>query len=235
MAGPVALVGAGEFREVMDEFDRGLLEATGRSRPRVAVLPTASWPDDEPEFRRSAQLAVEHFASLGAEVEPIFVRDRADAGDAAAIQAVGEADLIYLCGGRSSHLVELLLTSPLGAEVRSAHQRGAVLAGCSAGASALAHREAEIRRRMLPFPIRWRDALNVVPGLVVLPYHDRWPAPLVAMVALQAPRGGSVLGIDEETAVVGRDGSWQVHGRGSVTVWHGRRRERFRAGEAFRI
>jgi cyanophycinase-like exopeptidase len=44
-----------------------------------------------------------------------------------------------------------------------------------------------------------------------------------------------VLGIDEETAVVGRDGSWQVYGRSRVTVWHGRRRDRYRAGEVFRI
>ena len=33
----------------------------------------------------------------------------------------------------------------------------------------------------------------------------------------------------------GRDGAWQVHGTGRVTVWRGRRRERFRAGEVFRV
>ena len=54
-------------------------------------------------------------------------------------------------------------------------------------------------------------------------------------MALQAPRGSVVVGLDDGTAVVGRDGSWQVHGRARVTVWRGRRRERFRAGEAFRI
>jgi hypothetical protein len=43
------------------------------------------------------------------------------------------------------------------------------------------------------------------------------------------------MGIDEETAAVGRDGAWQVHGRARVTVWRGRRRERFRAGEVFRL
>jgi cyanophycinase-like exopeptidase len=55
------------------------------------------------------------------------------------------------------------------------------------------------------------------------------------LIVLQSPRGGVVLGIDEETAAVGRDGAWQVHGRGRVTVWRGRRRERFRAGEVFRV
>ena len=38
MPGPVALVGAGEFLAPMVEFDRGLLDATGRTRPRVVIL-----------------------------------------------------------------------------------------------------------------------------------------------------------------------------------------------------
>ena len=50
-------------------------------------------------------------------------------------------------------------------------------------------------------------------GASVIPHYDAWPEPLSALIALQAPRGSLVLGIDEETAVVGRDGAWQVHGR----------------------
>ena len=76
MPGPVALVGAGEFLPSMAEFDQGLLASTGRSRPRVVILPTASWPDGEDVFTRWAAMGVAHFGSLGAEVEPILVRDR---------------------------------------------------------------------------------------------------------------------------------------------------------------
>ena len=47
----------------------------------------------------------------------------------------------------------------------------------------------------------------------------RGPSRCRRLIALQAPRGSSVLGIDEETALIGRDGSWQVHGRRRVTVW----------------
>ena len=59
----------------MAEFDRSLLAATGRARPRVAILPTASAPDGEATFRAWAEMGVEHFGSLGAEVEPVLVRD----------------------------------------------------------------------------------------------------------------------------------------------------------------
>jgi cyanophycinase-like exopeptidase len=71
--------------------------------------------------------------------------------------------------------------------------------------------------------------------VAVIPHYDAWPEPLSALVALQAPRDSTVIGIDEDTAVVGRDGAFQVHGHARVTVWRGRHRERFRAGEAFRV
>src|SRR5713101_5196685 len=100
MRGPVALVGAGEFLPEMAGFDAALLAATGRSRPRVAILPTASYPDGEDVFTHWAAMGVAHFGDLGAEVEPVLVRDRSGADDPAAAQAVGEADLVYLSGGK---------------------------------------------------------------------------------------------------------------------------------------
>jgi cyanophycinase-like exopeptidase len=91
----------------------------------------------------------------------------------------------------------------------------------------------DFRVRLIPWPLRWRPGLGFVPGASVMPHYDAWPEPLCVLVALQAPRGSVVLGIDEETAVVGRDGTWQVHGRSRVTVWRGRHRDRYRAGETF--
>src|SRR6266496_1760179 len=69
MPGPVALIGAGEFLHAMAAFDAHLLAATGRAHPRVAIVPTASFPDGEAVFRRSAAMGIEHFSRLGAEVE----------------------------------------------------------------------------------------------------------------------------------------------------------------------
>lgn len=235
MPGPVALVGAGEFLPAMSAFDAELLASTRRARPRVVILPTASFPDGEEVFQRWAAMGVAHFSELGAEVEPILVRDRAGADDPAAAQAVGEADLVYLSGGKPGHLRRALDGSELGRALRAAHDRGAILAGCSAGAMILAGHAFDFRLRLLPWPLRWGRGLGFADGLSVVPHYDAFPEPLSALIALQAPRGSVVLGIDEDTAVVGRDGSWQVHGAARVTVWRGRRRERFRVGEAFRI
>jgi cyanophycinase len=231
----VALVGAGEFLPSMAEFDAGLLLSTGRTRPRVAILPTASFPDGEDVFNRWAAQGVAHFGSLGAEVEPVLVRDRAEADDAAAAQAVGEADLVYLSGGKPGYLMGVLGDTAVGLALLAAHERGAVLAGCSAGAMVLAAHAFDFRLRLVPWPLRWRPGFDLVPGALVIPHYDAWPEPLSALIALQAPRGSVVLGIDEQTAIVGRDGAWQVHGRARVTVWRGRQRDRYRAGETFRL
>ena len=132
------------------------------------------------------------------------------------------------------------MESPLGAAIAAANARGAVIAGCSAGAMAIVGLTMDFRsmpklRIPLPFPIRWRAGLGLVNGVAVLPHYNAWPEPFSALVALQSPRGAVVLGVDEDTAAFGRDGTWQVHGRGRVTVWRGRHRERFRKGDAFRI
>jgi cyanophycinase len=233
--GPVALVGAGEFLPGMVEIDRELLASIGRARPRVVVLPTASAPDGDEVFRRWADMGVAHFEALGAEVEPVLARDREGGDDEAAIQAIGEADLVYLSGGKPQFLLDVLTDSRLGWALADAHDRGAIIAGCSAGAMVLGGRLPRARRRFLPFPLRWSDGLGLAPGVAVLPHYDAWPEPMTALLALQAPSGVDVVGIDEHTALVGRDGAWQVHGPGRVTVWQGRRRVRYRRGDVVRL
>ncbi len=237
MVGPVALIGAGEFLPAMADIDRELLAGIAARRPRVVVMPTASWPDGEATFRRWAEMGVEHFAALGAEVEAVLVRDRADADDAAFAQAVGEADLVYLSGGHPGHLLETLRGSAVWEAARRANERGGALVGCSAGAMVLGGRQIQWRRRLrrLPFPVRYAESLAVVPGCAILPHYDRLPEPVTALMALQAPRGLTVLGVDENTGLVGRDGSWQVRGAGRVTVWRGRHRTRHRHGDVVRL
>jgi cyanophycinase len=218
----------------MAEFDAGLLAATGRRRPRVAILPTASMPDGEETFQRWVAMGLDHFRALGAEVEAVLVRGRATADDPSNAQAVGEADLVYMSGGKPGYLRDALAGSRVWAAILAAHNGGSILAGCSAGAMVLAERQLDMRPRV-GMPVRWVEALGVVRHSAVIPHYDAQPEAVAALAVLAAPAGITVLGIDEDTAIVGRDGAWQVHGRGRVTVWNGRHRERHRSGEAFRL
>ena len=233
MDGVIALVGSGEFTEAMVEVDRSLLAMTGPDRPRVAIVPAASWPDGEAVFMRWAAMGEAHFAALGAEPVPVLIRDRASADDPLSAAAISETDLVYFSGGKPGHLLALLRDSAAGSALREAHARGAVIAGCSAGAMVLGGHQLRVGgRRFLQLPVSWEDGLGLVPNVIILPHYDAIPETLVAPVVLAAPAGAIVVGIDEETALIGRDGTWQAQGRGRVTVWRGRHRERHRAGSA---
>jgi cyanophycinase-like exopeptidase len=232
--GPVALIGAGAFASSMAELDRELLASTGSRRPRVAILAITEPPAPD-DVARAVDVGLHHFRSLGAEVEPILIPVSAVDGDEAALQAIGEADLIYLADAASGALCTILTHTRLGAALQEAHRRGAALVGCSGGAGVLAARQPVLRFKVLPWPIRWRTALGILEDAAVVTGYDRWPEPFAALMALQAPRGTTLLGIDASTAVVGREGAWQVHGPARVTVWRGRHRRRYRGGDVFRL
>lgn len=235
MAGPVALVGSGEFTPAMEAIDADLLAACGSERPRVAIVPTASWPDGERVFERWATDGIAHFERLGATGVAVRIRTAEDAAAPELGRSLREADLIYLSGGKPDHLTAVLAGSAAWDAALEAHARGAVLAGSSAGAMALAGRRFGFRGGKLPFPPRWEDGLGIVPDVAVIPHYDAFPEAVSAALILSAPRGVAVLGIDEDTALVGRDGAWQVRGRGRVTIWRGRSRSRRRDGAVLRI
>jgi cyanophycinase len=229
----VGLVGSGEVSSGVESIDRELLAATGGKRPRVAVLPTAMAPRGEAQFTRTCELGRQHFAALGAEVEAVALRNRADADDAALAQAIGEADVVWLSGGVPDHLHRVLTGTAAEAALWAAFDRGAVVAGCDAGAAVLGGHRFVLRRR--PWPLRWLRGLGLVPGAALAPHYDTLPEPIMLISLLRAPSGEAVVGIDERTALVGRDGHWQVQGLGRVTVWRGRQRSRYRDGDAIQL
>lgn len=229
------LVGSGEFTPALEPVDRVVLEAlaargTGGRRLTVAILPTAAAPDGEATFQRWGHMGRDHFRALGTDVEVLEVRDRVTADDPRAARVVEASDLVYLSGGKPDFLVETLEGTAVGGALRSAWEGGAALAGCSAGAMALAGERMSFGARM-PVPARWRPGLGFVPGVAVAPHYDRWPETMIAPLVLVAPSGTVVLGIDEETALMGIEGRWVVHGVGRVTLWRGSHRSRFREGE----
>ena len=70
MAGRIALVGGDEFRPTCREMDAELLLATGKSRPRLLVVPTAASHENA---GLAANHGVTHFLDLGADAAPLMV------------------------------------------------------------------------------------------------------------------------------------------------------------------
>jgi cyanophycinase len=213
----IALLGSGEYLAVMDAIDRRLLAASGKARPRVVCLPTAAGQEGPASVGKWMRMGVDHFTRLGADAAALPVIDRAGAEDAAHAAAVRSADLIYFSGGNPGYLHRTLDGSALWAAVLAARAAGAALAGCSAGAMSLG---AYLPERVSLNP-QFGPGFGLVPNCVLLPHFDRLPARNVAISALRHKLNPNTfaLGVDENTALVGRPGeAWEVMGAGSVFV-----------------
>ena len=232
MHGPVALVGSGEFLDVMREVDEAMLAG----RPRRAVfLPTAAAEEGEERVRYWLDLGTRHFASLDVEPVPLAVLDRAGAERADLAELVAGAGLVYLSGGNPGYLADTLRSTAVWRAVLDAWKSGTALAGCSAGACALGAVADDFRR-----PGRFSGlGLGVVPHVAAIPHFDKfdgWAPELAKGLVATCPATVSVLGIDEETALVGGIEDWSVAGRQGV--WHLGRdgtRTRYAPGETLRL
>jgi len=211
-AGPIALVGSGEFLPAMEAVDAGLLAG----RPARAVfLPTAAGEEGPDRVDYWLRLGTDHYWRLGATPVPLKVLDRRDADDQQLAAQVAGAGLVYLSGGNPGYLADTLRGTAVLEAIVAAWQGGAALAGCSAGACALTAVADDTRRGAA------RPGLGVVPGLVVLPHFDRierWRPGIVVDKAARLAAGQTLVGIDEDTALTSGDGGWRVEGRQQVWI-----------------
>lgn len=140
-AGKLIIVGGGLRPTNRGVFEKFIEFAGGRDVARVVVLPTASVSmDDSHEFRNV-------LGSFGVALERVQVLDVTHKNastathDPAILEAVRQATGVFLSGGDQRRLVRLLTErdghdTPLLSEIRNVLQRGGVIGGTSAGASA---------------------------------------------------------------------------------------------------
>ncbi len=221
MNGLITLVGSGEYLPVMEQVDRFLLANCGAlARPaRVVCLPTAAGQEGQASWGRWNQMGEQHFRRLGADVSALPIIDRASADDPQYVASLEAADLIYFSGGSPLYLFETLNGSRAWEAMQKAWERGAVYAGCSAGAMILGQEIPNFRT----VSIKSVSVFGILLARMIFPHFDRWKVARAAMLKplrrrLQADE--YALGIDEETALVGRLESpgWQVLGRQTVSV-----------------
>jgi cyanophycinase len=186
--------------------------ATEAGGIRIAILPTAAsrgLPD------RAAAIAVEAFQKRALarghsiRIDVARVTDAASAADDDVAKVIAAADLIYLPGGDPDIVPALLGRTAAGRALAAAHRRGAIVAGASAGAMALADWSWTAQGGI--------PGLGFAPGLIVVPHYDEirrieWQGRLDGL----APPGFGYLGLDERTGVISDDGTWRVAGEGAV-------------------
>ena len=217
MNGPVALHGGGEFLPGDERFLRAVLELAPRVSGvvRVAVVPTAA-ARGRPSL--AAANGVDAFRRVAADVdlailaEAVPVVDAASAADPSLADRLAAATLIHLPGGDPDLIPKLYPGSAAWAAMQRARAGGAVLAGASAGAMALA--------AWTWTPGGGVEGLGVVPGIGVAPHANAasWDQALARYGAAVPPDIGFI-GVAERTAVIvpGTVGEpWRVVGEGEA-------------------
>jgi cyanophycinase len=235
MNGLIALVGSGEYLPVMEEVDRYLLSSlniNGRE-PCVVCLATAAGKEGDESINRWSNLGVEHFTKLGADVRALRIIDRASANLEEHAAALENADLIYFSGGNPAYLYETMQDSLAWRAAQRAWARGAIYAGCSAGAMILGKRMPSFRL------MKTQEGFGIFPAEYIIPHFDAFPAvwrPMVFALQKQLKDGQRMVGIDEDTALVGTlQGEWTVMGRSQVHVFTREGKTTYRAGDTVPI
>lgn len=207
----VALGGGSESPALL----RAVLETAGGPSSRVLLLHAAS---GEPARALAAYAAA--FEQLGVSA-PVRAVALSPAPKATAYEAIAEADLIYVTGGDQTRLARALADSPLLGALVIAHQRGAVIAGISAGAMAWGTRVLSGQEGEAGYeagPARFEE-----PGLALEPEltvdtHFRPEARLGRLLnGARAAASRWAAGVPEHTALVCRPEGFSVLGEG--TVW----------------
>jgi cyanophycinase len=220
VAGTLALVGGGEWRDGTRDLDAALLEASGGAE--VLVLPTAA-AYENPD--RVVEAATAHFAKLGAKVRSLPVLHRRDAETAEVSETVRDARFVYFADGSPLHLRSVIKGSALFDALLAAYRSGAVLAASGAGATVLCDPMVDPRGGA------YTVGLGVVEGLAIFPYHGSAAAHLRERSIDLLPASAILVGVDEETALLRRPGPhWSVEGKNAVTLYAAGQAEELRAG-----
>jgi cyanophycinase len=214
VAGTLVVVGGGEDRTGERTVLRRVAELAGGRDARIAVVGTATTvPDDVGPVYEKA------FGDLAGDVLFLPVATREQANDPATVAAIEQATGVFFTGGDQDRIAAVFGGSDADTALHAAWERGAVVAGTSAGAAMMSSTMILGGGERVPTTsVRTGPGLGFVRGLVVdMHFAERGRlARLLAVVAMFPHELG--LGIDEDTAILADGDSFEVLGTGAVTV-----------------
>ena len=217
-AGPLIIIGGHEDKT----GDRTILKEVAR-RLRGGRLVIATVASHEPKgYFEGYQDA---FRELGAtDLVELYVEDRAETLTTATLAALEGAAGVFFTGGDQLRISSQIGDTPVERAVRAIHAKGGVIAGTSAGASAMS--DTMLVRGSSGESHRIGD-LHMAPGLglvqgVIIDQHfaERGRIGRLLGAVAQNPRVLGV-GIDEDTAIVVENDGFTVIGRAGVYVVDG--------------
>ncbi|HEX8708790.1 MAG TPA: cyanophycinase, partial [Pyrinomonadaceae bacterium] len=215
--GLLFIIGGGEDKEgdctILAEFVR----LAGGKQARLVVMTVAT---DAPEEVGKEYQQV--FRRLGAKkVSVVDVSARSDASDKKLLATLEQATGVFFTGGDQLHVTSLIGGSEMDLLLHELYERGVIIAGTSAGAAMMSNSmfvsgSGEQNPRL--------ESLQLGPGVEFLlggvidtHFSQRGRHGRLISAIAQYPHDLGI-GIDENTALVVKDGEFEVIGEGAVTV-----------------
>lgn len=228
-----ALLGSGEFQPWSEAADRWLLDRADGDGT-VLILPTASAPEGDEVFDRWATMGLEHFATLAVPARVVPLKGRADASDPELVSLLDRASVAYFSGGNPAYLARTLEDTPFWNRLLERMVGGMGYAGCSAGVACLT--ETTFDSESQTFDAMFAAGLGLIPRTVFAPHWDivdSWIPGAGDHIVASVPDGYVFVGLDEDTAMLGDGGSWEVAGKAGVHVRRAGGWATYREGDRF--
>lgn len=223
--GPLILLGGMGLQPGFVPAWREILAPLSGPMPRLIILPVAQ-SERKPAFEQRVRWAEELFSSMGVTTQAIEMSAHHPptftlSGKTDCVLAMADESLISSLSSRETQPHQhagLQLWDALWEQ----HRTGtAVIAVANVTAVLGEHTFAPIK----PFP-PMLDMLEFVlqpgarrlPGTAILPYFDRLPHGLLDKLKQLLPSEITLIGIDEQAALISGIDGWHVAGVGSVTI-----------------
>ncbi len=242
MSYALALIGGEEFADGFEDVHARLAEVASTHRHssnglalKIAYLPTCAAHDGIETTEYWSSLARQRLGVLGADVSTPKVIDRESADDMENARQIADADWVYLGGGYPHVGLSILAGTRCLDALYQAQKRGALIAGASAGAMLLCGRSWVITPELDESiselitqegnPDEWEppippflDCLGLLPGTLLWPHLNQFFS-LKWVEKGMVPPGYTMIGVDEQTAVVRQhDSAWKVLGKGRAVI-----------------
>jgi cyanophycinase len=216
--GHLLIIGGAEEKLRQRQILSRFVSLAGGSEGRIAVVSTASALGDE-----ATELYGSVFMQLGVpEVIGLRPITREEANDPALAAQLRNVTGIFMTGGNQLRLSSVVGGTALGRMIVERHRHGVVVAGTSAGASAISSHMVAFgtsgttpKQRMT----QMSAGLGLLPGVIIDQHFEQRNriGRLLALIAQSPALLG--MGVDEDTAaLVSPSGQLEVIGNGSVTI-----------------
>ncbi|MFC4454414.1 cyanophycinase [Deinococcus sonorensis] len=216
--GSLIVIGGHEEKEGKREILKEVARRTGSGR--LVVMTVAS---HEPEGYYDTYAPV--FAELGVrETREVYVNERSETASEELLSCFDGATGVFFTGGDQLRITSQIGDSPVEQRINEIYASGGVIAGTSAGASAMCETmlvTGSGRESSRIGDLRMAPGLGLIRGVIIdQHFAERGRMGRLLGAVAQNPRVLGI-GIDEDTAIVVEGEQFSVLGSGAVTVLDG--------------